>query len=357
MLYYKMDDTAKIERLKELNRIRAKRFYDKHREQLNLAKRGYEKPPLAEIPVIPFKGKKFKLVDEEGTPLTDKEAIDAKGNISTATRKNYESSIKNIHKHNDGREIINTPNDHILKVVEAMSRGNNGTHLKLINLLFIIKSHFDMDTKDIEEKRQKLFDESSAHTAKLLEEKNKILPDLSVLIDYTKKLFDDENYVSYIINFLLIKFGVRNKDLNVFITDNKKLVKENNDVNYLYIKSNSIDYIRNDYKTMTIYGTKTYNITDKKFLHAVKSLDNDTWLLRRQNGNKIEDNGLAPIIQNHTYNRLTETDYFKVLIKHALKTDAPKASIVKLSESRGTNPDVIFNYYTIGKNDTDDIEL
>lgn len=351
------DAQAKLERIKEQSRIRAARHYAKNKEQINLQKRGYEKPPLEEIPIIPFKGKKIKIVDDDGNALMDKEAIDVKGNISSSTRKNYESNLRNIQKYNEGRQIINTPNDHILKVIAAMSRGNNGTHLKLINIVYLVKSHFEMPTKDIEDERQKLFDESKEHTAKLLEKKNEILPELSVLVEFTKKLFDEGNYVSYIINFLLIKFGVRNKDLNVFITDDKKIVKANNSDNYLYVKSNSIDYIRNDYKTMTTYGNKTYNITDKKFIQAVKSLDNNTWILQRQDGGKMQENQFGSAVRDYTYNRLSETDYFKIQIKHALKTDSPKAYIEKLSLSRGTKPENIMAYYTLSNIDADDIDL
>lgn len=351
------DAQAKLEHLKELNRIRANRFYEKNKDKINLKKRGYEKKPLEEIPIIPFKGKKFKLVDDEGKPYTDIEAIDAKGNISSATRKNYETNLKNIQKYNENRQIVNTNDDHLIKVVSAMSRGNNGTALKLINIIVIVKKHFDMEITTILTERDKLFKEQPEHIEKLLEKKNTELPELSVLIDYTKKLFDDENYQSYIINYLLIKYGVRNKDLNLFITDNKKLVKNNNDINYLYIKSNSIDYIRNDYKTMTIYGKKTYNITDKKFLKAVTSIDNDTWLLKKDGAQITNDANLTEYVKQNTYNRLTESDYFKINIKHALKSDAPKAHIIKLSESRGTNPNNIFNYYTIGNIDATEIDL
>lgn len=355
MLYYKMDDAAKLAHLKELNRIRAKRFYEKNKDAINQKRRGHDKPPLEEIPIIPFKGKKLKIVDEEGNPVMDIEAINAKGNITSATRRNYENELKRIQKYNEGRQIINTPNDHLIKVVDAMSRGNNGTHLKYINLLIVIKQYFDMDVKEIFDERDRLFKEQPEHTAKLLQKKNAELPELSVLVDYTKKLFDEEKYQSYVINYLLIKYGVRNKDLNVFITDNKQIIKKNNDQNYLYVKANSIDYIRNDYKTVNAYGNKIYNITDKKFLQAVKSLDNDTYLLNPDG--KIHENVLTEYVKRHTYNKLTESDYFKINIKHAFKSDAPQALIKKLSETRGTEYGTIIAHYTMGNSNLDDLEL
>jgi hypothetical protein len=356
MLYYKMEDSAKYEaRVKELNRIRAKRFYEKNKEKINLKRRGYEKETLEEIPIIPFKGKKLKIIDEEGNPVMDIEAINAKGNITSTTRRNYENELKRIQKYNEGRQIINTPNDHLIKVVNAMSRGNNGTALKYINLIVVVKQHFDIDVKEIFDERDRLFKEQPEHTAKLLEKKNAELPELSVLVDYTKKLFDEEKYQSYVINYLLIKYGVRNKDLNVFITDNKQLVKKNNDQNYLYVKANSIDYIRNDYKTVNIYGGKIYNITDKKFLQAVKSLDNDTYLLNPDR--KIHESILTDYVKRHTYNKLTESDYFKINMKHAFKSEATQAALKKLSESRGTSYDNLIKYYTMGNSNIDDIEL
>lgn len=350
------ESQAKLEHIKELNRARQARFYEKNKDKINLKRRGYEKEALAEIPIIPFTGKKIKMIDEDGNPLMDIEAINAKGNIASTTRKNYESELKRIQKFNQDRQIINTPNSHLIQVVTAMSRGNNGTALKLVNMLILVKLHFGFEIQSIYDERDRLFGEQPEHIAKFLEKKNTELPELSVLINYTRNLFDEEKFQSYIINYLLIKFGVRNKDVNCFITDDKNIVKENNSINYLYVTPKSVYFIRNDYKTVTTYGPKKNNIPDKKFFEAIKTLPNNSWLLK-QDGGIIHETNLTEYVKKHTYNGLTETDYFKINIKHAMKSESTKSLLQKLSDYRGTDFNTILRYYTIGNIDSQEIEL
>ena len=63
-------------------------------------------------------------------------------------------------------------------------------------------------------------------------------------------LLNEDKYRDYIINYLLINYGVRNADINLLITTDKSVTLKRNTLkqNYLYCTPRYIIYQRNDYK-------------------------------------------------------------------------------------------------------------
>jgi hypothetical protein len=157
-----------------------------------------------------------------------------------------------------------------------------------------------------------------------LEELHKFLENL-----YTSKL-----YVKYIVNYLFINFAVRNQDVNVLVIRNKKSIKPND--NYLLVSKTKVEYIRKKYKTHSVYGDKTYTITDKKFIRAINELnrEEEQALLITRTGERLSSQSQNRVIQDMTYNKLGEGNLYKCLV-NIYKYD--NEMLIRLSNSRGSS--------------------
>lgn len=91
-----------------------------------------------------------------------------------------------------------------------------------------------------------------------------------------------KNVKEYLICYLCREFFTRNLDLDVKIVNERSEV--NQDGNFLLIqkKPNRVEYIRNNYKTYSKYGTKTFTIKDKVIFKMVTDLhdSDDNYLFK-----------------------------------------------------------------------------
>jgi len=155
------------------------------------------------------------------------------------------------------------------------------------------------------------------------------------------RLYNSGNYISYIVNYLMVNYGVRTQDVNVIVTNNKKDIVPNE--NYLLVKKSGITYIRDNYKTRKTFGIISIEIKDKQFTEVVKSLmlDNEPLLVTRT-GQRLSQESQGRVIQDMTYNKLGEGRVFKILIE---KFKFNQAKLKELSKSRGTSLTDILQYY------------
>jgi len=184
-----------------------------------------------------------------------------------------------------------------------------------------------------------------------LKEKNKdlceILPDYKEVSDFAKK----QTGRAYLVNYILLNYGVRSQDLDTTITNQEINDKENNFL-ILMADGKSVDYIRNRYKTVNNSkrvgegewqkrGAQLHTIRDKKFVSIVKDL------LRDHNSVKMFDLKQADKeIRKLTYKGLSESEYFKILVCHLYETKQ-MSKLFKMGETRGTNIDIILRNYNI----------
>lgn len=171
-----------------------------------------------------------------------------------------------------------------------------------------------------------------------------------------KKSADDYKK-GYIVLYLLLKYGVRNMDLNLIITNNKLFILNNPNYNYLYIRKNDILYIRNDYKTKKSYGVLTYRIRDKQFYKIVseyyennKNENNLISLLSSKKSIKPLENSSISSSLKRIYNKLdipkyNETINYKLLVNHYTEKNNNK-KLQDLTQSRGHTQATQENYYS-----------
>ena len=155
------------------------------------------------------------------------------------------------------------------------------------------------------------------------------------------ELYKNKKYLQYILNYLILNYGVRNMDLLIVLDDKPK----EDTKNYLSIIKNKVYYIRNNYKNIKSYGTQQHIIDDKNFKKALKELKREI-----KKGYTIFNKPLDEIKQiNNTLKRyliLSEGDAFKMLINHYYQLK-DTVKINELSQTRGTDLNTVSNYYNL----------
>lgn len=263
--------------------------------------------------------------------------------LTDITKRNYRAVYKRLRKVLN-TDIINTSNKDILDAITDLSNSNYNSIYTYLNVAMIIKLHFDLNVDELEEQRQALI----GLKKNLVKHQNKEilnkLPPYKDYVKFVKNLYEANQFEDYVINFLLLNYGVRNQDVNVKIIDKKDF---NNELmgNYLVIYKNKIIYNRTDYKTYLQYGMKHIEITNKNFINAVSNLPIGKYLLGGRD-TPMNIGNLSSYIKARTMRGLTQREIFKLIINH-IKT---KPNFIQLLEfysyNRGTNPQTIIDNYS-----------
>lgn len=279
------------------------------------------------------------------------EAININKSIGDATKRTYNSVYRRLMKLTGDESVLNMSEDRLIKTINQDGIPPQSKNTLLSVAMYIRKSKGLSSDKIIKFRDTTLFKEKVAYK----EQKNKSLeeelPSLEKLENYTKTLFKNEQYISYIVNFLMLRFGLRNKDLNLIITNNQDVtfVGDKSKVNYLYVTKKYVTYIRNDYKTHSTYGKQKHKIEKSHFTRAVKAVLGDDYekpLFQVSDGDGISEDSVSKIIQRFTYNNLGEGKYFKIQIKD-LKNQGNIRRIRELAKTRGTDLETVFQEYDI----------
>ena len=266
---------------------------------------------------------------------------------------NFYNSIKNLNKNtqvnhknqlNKYLEMFNSyPIDHELNVIENVKTLNNHSKrlsmLKTISkfrkanglptemILLLMKNTNDVLTEKYKNRNIKIKQDNS-------------LPTYEYMVDELNKLYKEENWKKYIINYLLLYLNVRNRDLDLKIVRNKSEATDDN-TNYIVIKKSSSLFIRNVYKTSKTYGTKMNLITRKRFIKAVNEFIGDKDSIDLLNEDLQTTSNVGNIVRRLTIDKLKESDVLKIVL--ASKNSLDEAT--KISKNRGTNVETLNSNY------------
>jgi hypothetical protein len=263
------------------------------------------------------------------------------------TRVNYKNMYKRLRpllkqdvKDSSSEEIIDAIKNYDTTATSRKS---------MLNVAIVIWRANKKDLKDFIKYRDELagdsFDESK--------EKDQFIKSkgitIKTLTDFMNNAFINEDYVKYVINYLLLNFQVRNEDLDVIITTDKKQL---NDVdNFIYVKQATADYIRNKYKTVDTYGKQKHLIRNKNFIEALYQIldrgkegvaERKTDYLLKTGNKHVSVGYLNNYIAKNTYDNLGTSNYFKIMSTN-------KRNIEKMSMNRGTDPNTILHSYNLNK--------
>ena len=267
----------------------------------------------------------------------------SKSNVSAKTITNYRSVYKRI-KTLLSKDISDSDEDRLIDIVNLID--NVGSKITVLNLMIMMKNQLEQSTKILNQFRDKIFIERDKATKKFLEKKNDELPLYQLVDEYINSL----ESIKYIVNYLTFYFGLRNDDVNLFLTTKKLTKNINTSTNYLIVKKSEIELIINTYKTSKKYLQKRIVIKDKKFKQICQDLTPLTFLLTGSETpiNEVSlHNKITRMLYKHNEKHLTETDYIKILIKHLTTQPNLLTELKKISEYRGSSLDNMIKYYNI----------
>lgn len=362
-----MNDTERIEHLKALDRARQAKYYETKKALINERKRtayaasmGIKKPPAINVvkqslPIekteienvkidkpVSRKKKEKLIVIEDDDKNKEEDAIISRDNITDTTKKDYLKKLRKIQTIL-GKGILKMSNENIIsKLTDEIP--NVASRYTYLNLPIIVKNYFGYDTNLLIEEREKLKIQRDGHTDAKKSDTSIVYHDLNCIHKEIDRLSKSGDYQKYIINYLLYNYGVRNKDLDVFITDDKAAINTTN--NFILVGDKSIKWIINDYKTKGTYGTKIIIVKNPTFLRVIRTIPNNSYLLSYDDGVHIALNSLNKFIQTRTIHDLNESAVFKNILHE--KRNSPSLGKIKkqFAEWRGTDIATIDKFYS-----------
>ena len=260
--------------------------------------------------------------------------------ISPSTQSTYASNYKRFMKLTADKPVLlftETALVKELKTIEAPPMSVNG----IISICMLIRKSVHLTNKKLEKYRTELvakhYENKEISNSEVLIDKLATINDIAT---YVAQQLSARDYTSFIINFLLFKFGLRNADVNLTIVKSKAYATDDS-INYIYFTTNYIVFIVNDYKTRAVYGPKKFKITSRPVINACKILldDEDEYKL-------IPASNINAFIQSRTLNKMGSGMYFKSVVSE-LYRNGKKNEIRNLCASRGTNVATCEKEYTI----------
>lgn len=266
------------------------------------------------------------------------EYIEKQDKISDQTKKTYLQTAKTLPFN------ITTSQPTIIKKLKELYNNPNTLSLYL-NMIILVRRHLNLEHEKLIKLRNDLRDEIIKLRKENMTSTKSELPTYNEINEKLNELVG----IRYILNYLLITYGLRNKDINLLYVN--KLPNNKEDENYLVQTKNSIKLDINDYKTDSTFGNKSITITDKKFKDELNKLNlkDNTYILPKRDGSKLKVNSFNDKVLSLTIDGLGETKIFKILVKHLLD----KKNFNKLEDlvnSRGTSLSTIMKSYNVYNN-------
>jgi|TARA_R110002050_G_scaffold13672_2_gene43622 hypothetical protein len=283
----------------------------------------------------------FKDYLTENTQLADR-TIGAYKNTFTK----FENMNKNVLTQSQSN-IINYINDF---------EGSNNTKLSMINIAIIMRKHHTKEINKILNRKLQLMDDYKQEKNVKKEEKKGDLPTTGELIAHENRLYIDGNWTGYIVTHLLRVLSTRNKDLDLKILPpnrSQRVGVKGDKNNYLIIRSNNAQVIRNNYKTYKQYGQKKNLVPSRKLNRAIREMiaerdlelgKDEINLLSTIGGKRMNEDSIAKKIRSYTFRGLSESDYNKVFVSEVASVKDIK-KLEKISNNRGTSLEVLLQEY------------
>lgn len=260
--------------------------------------------------------------------------------VTPGTAKAYRSQYLTIRANFD-KPLFEVSNSEFLEYLnKATTKAGKpltvNTQKNLMNIMVMVKKQIDEDQyKELYELREKLREDVSTE----LKAKHENLDtDNMVKYDELVQYLKLQTHASYVINYILLHYCTRNRDLNVTIDELKDEIP--NEGNWLLIAADKVIFVRNDYKTFGAYGQLVFDITQKLFAKYVKQLykRGDTRLLKSKTFDKE--------IKGYTLKGLSETQICKIAVYHFL-TNNRYSEVLEVSKRRGTSLEALLQNYNL----------
>lgn len=267
------------------------------------------------------------------------DTLDGKSEHTKRAYKTQYTKLRNLLEH-DVADVSQK------KAIDIISEQNNpNAQQALINIAVLVRRMNKLPTKDLEAKREA----NKKEVVKQVKQVNEtlVLPTLNDLEEYLEYLYANNQWTDYIINYLLLEYQVRNKDVNFTITTRKKdMTDKNKNYMWLDVRHKKAVYVRRDYKTEKTYGEKRHIISDKEFIVSLKRV------LACQKHNEEcgvfipNENQIGYHIKKATYKGIGEGAYLKIVI-NAYKNGGNIQKLKEISDNRGTDLNTLLSNYNV----------
>lgn len=248
-------------------------------------------------------------------------------------------------------DIIKQQNKDLKKIkVDTLLKDLRNSNLSVaVQLKFILIMKHIRDSEEFEKYTEELSNKLKAEVK--TNTQKKLNTTITTFTDLTTLLKTLENQ-DYLLLFILLNYGVRNKDLIIDYTNDMNVIEGvlNGRIqkNIMFFDKSTLYYVRNDYKTRERYGVLKIKITDKTFKSIVKKLDYG-FVFNKRNGNSYEENEIGNLIKR-TFNHyiegsnLTEGIIYKIQVQHYGVLENNKR-LKQLAQSRPHTLGVQFSNY------------
>ena len=277
-----------------------------------------------------------------------------------STQDAYKKDYKRLRMLLDVDKIINDnqltkPINTIITIIKN-SDFSNHTKKNLFSMLIMILKN----NGNFEDEQQLAFNERDIILNQIDSErkdKNKVLlktlPTQKSIDKDLNEFYTEKQYLKYIINYLVITYNLRNKDLCLKVVSSMKQTKDK-EFNYLVITEKYITFIRNVYKTAPTYGKKENRIQNNKFRDALLNyLQSQNVDYKNQEHVIFKNKAGEPLDCTKIGDRLkyllitNETKLNKIKVKDINNKPNTIKNLKKMEKNRGTNVNTIITYYSI----------
>lgn len=271
------------------------------------------------------------------------EAILKKKTFSANTERVYASIVKRL-----GKLDFKFPDkkieklDYLKEFFEKNKLEKASTRLDILNVIIVLRGIEELPVDKLKEYRGQLFQERLNNNVEKLKSLKETLMSATEYREELLKAFEAGEWKKFIVGYLMMTYGVRNKDVDVEIVKDKKDMTDPKQ-NYIFVRGKKATWVRNDYKTVKKYGVKTEVITDDEFLKALKA---------HGVGRLFPVGKLNYNLPKLLINKMLESKVFKMVIDEAYVAKNTE-EINRLSKSRGTSIATIKGFYDL--NATDDV--
>ena len=297
-------------------------------------------------------------------------ALNANPQLVHTTLKNYDQNYRKFMKKYDGKITDKEDEEDLIQVLREFDCAPK-TKMNMLNVLLLIRRHFKLPVDKIlhyrgyKKEGKYMGGEliTQCHQGKIQKkiETDKDLPTKKELITYCNTLYKQNKLNEYIINYILVYYGVRNKDLDMEITCNSGVISNINKYvkhftgNYPYLTDSYITLVINQYKTVSTYGRKTIRVKSKKMVKASWELwyeGQKKLLINPVSKTPVTDEAIGRAVKEASYNKIGEGRIFKAIIKDIFTNVKDIGERQKLlnqySKSRGTEMNKIIKFYATG---------
>ena len=255
------------------------------------------------------------------------------------------------------KSVKNSTQKEIVDYIDSITTSPN-TKKQYLNLAIQMRKFFGPEFSLLSSKREKTQDQIMRHKNKMKDEKITSLPEMFQLKDFMNTMYKQEMWRAFIINYLLITFNVRNKDLDLIVVSSKRRAKDPTE-NYLVLRKNDIVYIRRNYKTARSYGEKVNIFKSRKMRRALQEYvaretrepykypyHEPVMLLGKGNNVRIDNDSIHNFVRRHTFQNLSESDYNKIAVSE-IREFSDFKMLQSMSKNRGTSMDNLIAEYNL----------